>query len=117
MIPEFDTVLWRQETREQINFELVSMLILGDEVQDVYEIFVKSDPPQAFVCFCQSIYQHCDLVQKVPTSMGLCQKFLKSITSILSLQAISSLVILPSLLYLTQAQSMHSLSIIELPYF
>lgn len=116
MIPKFDLVLWRQETREQINFKLVSMLILDDEVQDAYEIFGKSDPPQAFVCFCQSIiYQHCDLVQKVPTSMGLCQKSLKSITSVMSLQAISSLVILSSLLYLTQAQSMHSLSIIELP--
>lgn len=114
MIPEFDLVLWRQETRKQINFKLVSMLILGEEVQDAYEIFGKSDPPQAFVCFCQSIYQHCDPVQKVPTSMGLCQKSLKSIT-VLSLQAISSLVILPSLLYLTQAQSVHSPSIIELP--
>lgn len=47
MIPKFDLVLWRQETREQINFKLVSMLILDDEVQDAYEIFGKSDPPQS----------------------------------------------------------------------
>lgn len=91
------------------------MLILGDEVQDAYEIFVKSDPSCARICFCQSKYQHYNLVQNGPTSMGLCQKSLRSITSILSLQAISSLAILASLLHHTQAQSMPSLSIIELP--
>lgn len=87
------------------------MLILGDEEHNDYENFEKLDPPPAFLCFCQSTHQQCDLVQKGTASMGLCQQSPKSITSLLSLPAISSPVILASLLHLLQPSTIHAFSL------
>lgn len=38
------------------------MIILGDKKQDAYEKLEKLDTLQAFLCFCQSTYQHHDLI-------------------------------------------------------